>query len=98
MATKNSMKCYHQSMNLHVRDVPDAVHRRLARRASAEGVSLRSYVVKILTEAAEFPTVDEWLDELEKAPPTRLRSSGAGAVRRSRASDDASIDRGHPRR
>jgi hypothetical protein len=89
---------YHVKMNLHVRDVPDAVHRRLARRAEAEGMSLRGYVVRILTEAAELPSVDEWLDDLAKGPPRRLRSSGAAAVRASRAADDAGVARGRSRR
>jgi hypothetical protein len=86
------------TMNLHVRDVPDAVHRRLAERASARGMSLRQYVIHVLTEHAELPTVDEWLDELTRGPRTVLKTSGAEAVRRSRATDDAQVARARPRR
>jgi hypothetical protein len=85
-------------MNLHVRDVPDAVHRRLTERARARGMSLRQYVIGVLTEHAEQPSVDEWLDELTRAPRTVLKTSGAEAVRLSRESDNARIGRGRPRR
>jgi hypothetical protein len=81
------------TVSLNVRDIPDKVHRVLATRAKANGMSLRQYVIGVLTEHSERPTIDEWLDELANRPRTRLRMSGAEAVRRSRAADDARIAR-----
>lgn len=86
------------SMNLHVRDVPEDVHRRLSRRAKAKGMSLRQYIIQVLIDDAELPSVEEWLDETARLPRTKLRSSGAQAVRLSRAADDAEVSRGRPRR
>ena len=85
-------------MNMHVRDVPDALHRTLARRARDAGMSLRQYVIRVLSEHAEQPSVEEWLDDVARAPRTVLASSGAEAVRRSRASDDVGVARVRPRR
>lgn len=85
-------------MNLHIRDVPERVHRRLARRAKAEGMSLRQYAIRVLTEHAELPTGEEWLDGLKESPPAKLRLSGAQAVRRSRVSDDLGVARARSRR
>lgn len=86
------------TMNLHVRDVPDEVHRTLARRALERGMSLRQYVIRVLCEHTELPSMDEWLDDIERTPRTVLKTSGAEAVRRSRASDDSGLARARPRR
>ena len=86
------------TVNLHVRDVPDGVHRRLARRAQAQGMSLRQYVIRVLSEHIELPSVEEWLSDVSRAPRTTLTTSGAEAVRRSRASDDTGVARVRPRR
>ena len=99
-ATVRGAGCYHEevSVSLHVRDIPDRVHRVLAKRAKASGMSLRQYVIGVLTEHSSLPSVDEWLAEVEKLPASRLRSSGAEAVRRARASDDAGVVRARRRR
>jgi antitoxin FitA-like protein len=93
-------RCYHvrMSVSLHVRDIPDRVHRVLAKRAKARGMSLRQYVIGVLTDHSSLPSVEEWLAEVEKLPSTRLRSSGAEAVRRSRVSDDSGVKRARRRR
>ncbi len=85
-------------MNLHIRDVPEGVHRRLARRARGEGMSLRQYVIRVLTDHAQLPSVEEWLDDVESSKSVKLRSSGAEAVRRSRVSDDLGVVSARPRR
>jgi len=41
--------CYHAPANLNVRDLPDELHAVLVHRASARGMSLRAYVVEVLT-------------------------------------------------
>ena len=47
--------------NIQVRDVPDAVHRELATRAAAAGVSLTAYLRAELIRLAERPPVAEVL-------------------------------------
>ena len=57
--------------NIQVRDVPDEVHRVLATRAAAAGVSLTAYLRAELTRMAERPPV---ADVLARAA---ARSGGA---------------------
>jgi antitoxin FitA len=47
--------------NIQVRDVPDEVHRVLATRAAAAGVSLTAYLRAELTRMAERPPVADVL-------------------------------------
>jgi antitoxin FitA len=47
--------------NIQVRDVPDEVHRELATRAAAAGVSLTAYLRAELTRMAERPPVADVL-------------------------------------
>jgi plasmid stability protein len=47
--------------NIQIRDVPDEVHRVLATRAAAAGLSLTAYLRAELTRVAERPAVDEVL-------------------------------------
>lgn len=51
--------------NITIRDVPPAVHQRLAHRAAKRGQSLQQYLVDLLTQLAAAPTMDEWLDEVD---------------------------------
>lgn len=51
--------------NVTIRDVPLEVHAVLARRAAARGQSLQQYVLALLSEVAERPTMQEWLDEVD---------------------------------
>lgn len=72
---------------LHIPDVPGDVHETLPARAAAAGMSLRQYVVKVLAEHAEWPTLDEWLDEVRRLPPAPGPTSGSAAVRAARDED-----------
>lgn len=47
---------------LQIRDVPDAVRRTLKARAAAEGSSLNSYLLRVLSREAGQPTVAEVMD------------------------------------
>jgi plasmid stability protein len=47
--------------NIQIRDVPDEVHRALATRAAAAGVSLTAYLRTELARMAERPPVAEVL-------------------------------------
>jgi antitoxin FitA len=48
--------------NIQVKDVPDAVHATLRRRAANAGMSLQEYLLAKLSEDAATPTLDELLD------------------------------------
>ena len=52
--------------NVLVRDLPDAVHAQLQRRAKSQGQSLQQYLVAELKRLAERPTIDEVLDRIER--------------------------------
>ena len=52
--------------NLHIRDVPDDVVKRLKKRAAREGTSLNAQAVLALRAAAGRRPVEEVLDDLEQ--------------------------------
>ena len=47
------------SKMVQIRNVPDALHRRLKARAALEGKSLSDYLLAEIAESAERPTVSE---------------------------------------
>lgn len=47
------------SSMIQIRNVPDALHRRLKSRAALAGMSLSEYLLRELREVGERPTVDE---------------------------------------
>lgn len=49
----------HMSMMVQIRNVPDALHRRLKSRAALAGMSLSDYLLSELRQVAERPTLDE---------------------------------------
>lgn len=76
-------------MDLLVRDVPEAVHAELVRRAKEANMSLRAYVVKVLGEHASTPTMAEWLGQVAALPPVDTRGrAGADLVAEGRAEDE----------
>jgi plasmid stability protein len=52
--------------NVLVRDVPEAVHRKLQRRAEEQGKSLQQYLAEELTRLAARPTTEEVLARIER--------------------------------
>jgi hypothetical protein len=52
--------------HIQVRDVPDAVHEELVRRAAAAGQSLQQYLAAQLSLMATTPTLEEVLDRIER--------------------------------
>lgn len=48
--------------SVQIKDVPTGVHATLRRRAAAAGQSLQEYLLELLTEEAQAPTLDEVLD------------------------------------
>ena len=52
--------------NVLVRDVPDAVHAALQRRAEQRGQSLQQYLAGELKRLAEKPSLDEVLNRIDR--------------------------------
>ena len=71
---------------LQVRNVPDAVSRRLKARAAESGMSLSEYLLAALTRCASIPTREEMRARLRSRPRTKLAESAAKLVRRERDS------------
>lgn len=85
--------CYPGDMAVHlqIRDLPDELHQTLRQRATARGLSLRQYALKVLQEHCRQPTVDEWLDGLSRLTPVSLSTPAAEAVRQAREAEDTAL-------
>ncbi len=86
-------KCYLDFMAVHlqIRDLPDDLHETLRRRAALRELSLRQYTLEVLQAHCRQPTVDEWLDGLDRLTPVELSLSAAEAVCEAREADDAAL-------
>jgi antitoxin FitA len=74
------------STMIQIRNVPEALHRRLKARAALEGKSLSDYLLAEITEAAERPTVDELRARLAARTAVSPSREPALAVREERNS------------
>ncbi len=72
------------SKMIQIRNVPDALHRRLKSRAALAGLSLSEYLLREVRTLAERPTLPEMLSRLEVRTPAAPREAPAEAVRRER--------------
>ena len=66
---------------IQIRNVPDALHRRLKARAAMAGMSLSDYLLAEIRRVAEQPTLDELRARLERRPAVTPALSPAEAVR-----------------
>lgn len=69
---------------IQVRNVPDALHRRLKSRAALAGMSLSDYLLAELRRVAERPTPEEMRARLERYEDIEPAVSPAQAVRAER--------------
>jgi antitoxin FitA len=69
---------------IQIRNVPDALHRRLKARAALEGKSLSDYLLAEIREAAARPTVEELRARLAKRSPVAPSMEPPLAVRATR--------------
>ena len=53
---------------IQIRNVPDALHRRLKSRAALAGMSLSDYLLSEIRHVAERPTLDELRTRLDRRP------------------------------
>jgi plasmid stability protein len=66
---------------IQIRNVPDALHRKLKSRAALEGMSLSDYLLAELRRVAERPTLGELRERLGGRSTVTLTVSPEQAVR-----------------
>ena len=69
---------------IQIRNVPDALHRRLKARAALEGKSLSDYLLAEIREIAERPTLVELRERLHTRKPVRAELDSARLLREER--------------
>lgn len=69
---------------IQIRNVPDALHRRLKSRAALAGMSLSDYLLSEIRQVAERPTMDELRARLESRSKLIPSVGPAEAVRAER--------------
>ena len=72
------------STMIQIRNVPDALHRRLKSRAALDGMSLSDYLLAELRRAAERPTIGELRERLQRRPAVALHLTPEQAIRAER--------------
>jgi plasmid stability protein len=69
---------------IQIRNVPEALHRRLKSRAALAGMSLSDYLLSEIRQVAERPTIDELRARLRSRREAALSVPPADAVRAER--------------
>jgi antitoxin FitA len=72
------------SKAIQIRNVPDALHRKLKSRAALEGVSLSELLLKEIEQVAEHPTMKEVAERLAGRVPVKYKISPAEILREER--------------
>lgn len=71
---------------IQIRNVPDALHRKIKARAAQTGMSLSDYLLAEIERIAALPTRDEMLARLHARTRVKLRTSAAEIIRTERES------------
>jgi plasmid stability protein len=74
------------STMIQIRNVPDALHRKLKSRAALAGMSLSDYLLQQIRQVAERPTMEEMRARLARRSAVTLSEDTADAVRAERDS------------
>jgi plasmid stability protein len=74
------------SKMIQIRNVPDAVHRKIKARAAHSGMTLSDYLRAEIERIAAQPTRDEMLARLHARMPVKLKTSAADFIRKERES------------
>lgn len=69
---------------IQIRNVPDAIHRKLKARAAEAGMSLSDYLLANLRRSVEQPTSEELWARLRSRETVTTPVSAASAVRAER--------------
>lgn len=74
------------SKSIQVRNVPNALHKRLSMLAAKAGMSLSEYLLGELSAHAAMATPEEMRERLRSRKSVKLAESAAVAVRKERDS------------
>ena len=69
---------------IQIRNVPDALHRKVKARAAQSGMSLSDYLLAEIERISALPTREEMLDRLHSRNPVKLKRPAAEIVRKAR--------------
>jgi plasmid stability protein len=72
------------AVTVQIRNVPDALHRRLKSRAALAGMSLSDYLLSEIRQVAERPTLDELRARLHSRTETTPSVAAADVLRAER--------------
>ena len=72
------------SKMIQLRNVPDALHRKLKARAASEGLSLSDYLIREAKRIADRPTMAEIRARLDALPVLELSPSPTEIIREER--------------
>ncbi len=72
------------SKTIHIRNVPDDLHRKLEARAAMSGMSLSDYLIGEMRKVAEKPTLGEMRARLAAREPVAAPLSPAEIIRERR--------------
>jgi plasmid stability protein len=72
------------SKMIQLRNVPDALHRKLKARAAEEGLSLSDYLIREVRRVAERPTDEDIRRRLAALPVLDLSPSPTEIIREER--------------
>ncbi len=73
------------SVMIQIRNVPDALHRKLKARAALAGKPLSQYLLEELRRTAEVPTREDILARIESRPRVTGGPSAAEILREERS-------------
>lgn len=77
---------FRMATTIQIRNVPEALHRRLKARAARAGLSLSGYLLRQIRDMAERPTIEELRARLARRSAVTLAVDTADAVRAERSS------------
>lgn len=81
-------------MDVLIKDLPDAVHAELTRRAQERGMSLRAYLREVLAAHVAAPSMEQWLSKVRELGPARTGGpTGPELVAAARDEDDQLVNR-----
>ena len=72
------------SKMIQIRNVPEALHRKLKARAAIEGMTLSDFLLAEIRNSAERPSLTELRERLAKRKQVSTTISPADAVRQER--------------
>jgi plasmid stability protein len=75
---------HHMSKMVQIRNVPDALHRKLKSRAADSGQTLSDFLLAELARLAARPTRDEMLTRIHSRKRVTLKTAAAVVIREER--------------